>query len=160
MPRMQPIMNRLGGRCRRSYDIKLFWDLLDPQTQRCVLSDISILQPKAIMLSPPCAYVCALMHSNWPRMDVKKRIINLNEALQNIDFSSWVAEYQHDVGRYFALEHPGPSLAWDRKSAPWLDYNQLVALFLLIMFYVFPGVIFFFSVEYHYLILVVCEGLG
>lgn len=122
VPRMGPIMRNLGGRSRRSYDLKMFWDLREPSYQRCILQDLAILQPKSVVLSPPCTYVCQLMHSNWNRMDPKKRTINLNEACGHIDFSMWIAGYQDDKSRYFAFEHPQLSLAWDRDSVAWFMF--------------------------------------
>lgn len=116
VPRLQPIMNKLGGRCRRSFDLKSFWDFREPHYQKGLLLDLASLQPLAVMLSPPCTYVCQLMHSNWQRMDPKKRVINLQDACGHIDFSMWIATYQYQNDRYFGFEHPGGSLAWDRDS--------------------------------------------
>ena len=116
VPRLQPIMNKLGGRCRRSFDLKSFWDFREPYCQKDLLLDLASLQPLAVMLSPPCTYVCQLMHSNWQRMDPKKRVINLQDACGHIDFSMWIATYQYQNDRYFGFEHPGGSLAWDRDS--------------------------------------------
>lgn len=117
VPRLGPIMNQLGGKSRRSYDLKHFWDLRDAAFQRCLLTDISILRPLGVMLSPPCTCVCQLMHSNWSRMDAKQRVLNLEDACLHIDLSMWIATFQLDHSRYFAFEHPGGSLAWDRESA-------------------------------------------
>lgn len=117
VPRLQPIMNSLpGGKCRRSFDLKTFWDFREPDYQRALLQDIVSLQPLCIMLCPPCTYVCQLMHSNWSRMKSKKRTINLVDACGHIDFSMWIASLQHQHQRYFAFEHPSGSLAWDRDS--------------------------------------------
>ena len=117
VPRLQPIMNSLpGGKCRRPFDIKTFWDFREPNYQRALLQDIASLQPLCIMLCPPCTYVCQLMHSNWNRMKSGKRTINLVDACGHIDFSMWIASIQHHQQRYFAFEHPAGSLAWDRDS--------------------------------------------
>ena len=118
VPRLQPIMNELGGRCRRSFDLKSFWDFREPHYQKGLLQDLASLQPLSVMLCPPCTYVCQLMHSNWKKMDPKKRVINLEDACGHIDFSMWIACYQHDHQRFFGFEHPGGSLAWERASVP------------------------------------------
>ena len=128
VPRLQPIMNSLpGGKCRRSFDLKTFWDFREPDYQRALLQDIVSLQPLSIMLCPPCTYVCQLMHSNWNRMNPKKRTINLVDACQHVDFSMWIASLQHQHQRYFAFEHPAGSLAWDRDSVT-LQHNIIKAL--------------------------------
>ena len=116
IPRLQPIMNQIGGKCRRSFDLKTLWNLQDPMYQKALLQDLATLQPCGVMLSPPCTYVCRLMASNWSRMETKKKILNLLEAVGHVDFSMWVAQLQDDLGRYFAFEHPDGSLAWERDS--------------------------------------------
>lgn len=116
VPRIAPHVRELGGTCRRSYDIKTFWDLGQEGLQRTVLSDISVLQPYAVVLSPPCTWVSMLMHSNWKRVSKYKRILNLLEALGHIDFSMWIAALQHECDRLFIFEHPHGSLAWQRES--------------------------------------------
>lgn len=138
VPRMGPIMQSLGGLCRRSYDLKMFWDLGEPSFQRCILQDLAILQPRSVMLSPPCTWVCQLMHSNWNRVDPKKRIINLQEACGHIDFGMWIAEYQDDHFRFFAFEHPGLSLAWDRDSVAWFMFHPLLYFDLIFLGIWFP----------------------
>lgn len=73
--------------------------------------------PEGPVLSPPCTWACMLVHSsNWPRIIPMKRVLTLQEALRHIDFSMWLAEYQHAHGRLFLFEHPGQSLAWERAS--------------------------------------------
>ena len=121
VPRMQQTMISMGGTCRRSYDIKMFWDLRQESYQRCLLQDLAILQPRAVMLCPPCTYVCQLMHSNWKKMKAFTKYINLQDACDHIDFSMWIASYQHGHSRHFAFEHPGGSLAWDRDSVTQLN---------------------------------------
>lgn len=118
VPRIGPHIREFGGTCRRSYDIKTFWDLGEEGLQRTVLMDISVLQPYSVILSPPCTWVSMLMHSNWKRISKFKRILNLLEALNHIDFSMWIAALQHECGRYFVFEHPHGSLAWQRDSVP------------------------------------------
>lgn len=117
LPRLQPMITEMGGTCRRSYDIKNFWDLGQESLQRTLLADLCILQPVSIFLSPPCTWVCALQHSNWSRMPRAKRVPNLMEALNFIDMGMWAATFQVQGGRLFAFEHPLGSLAWERDSA-------------------------------------------
>ena len=116
IPRLGPILRDMGGTCRRSYDLKNFWDLKEPAFQRTLLTDVSILQPRALMLSPPCTWVSMLMHSNWARVAPAKRVLSLLEALSHIDFSMWLASLQYDQHRLFVFEHPGGSIAWERDS--------------------------------------------
>eukprot|EP00435_Cladocopium_sp_Y103_P048166 s1680_g14.t1 len=117
VPRLGPVVRSLGGSCRRSYDLKNFWDLKQEGFQRTLLSDVSILQPRALVLSPPCTWVSMLMHSNWNRVGSLKRVLNLLEACGHIDFSMWLAAHQHEMNRLFVFEHPAGSLAWERDSA-------------------------------------------
>ena len=77
VPRLGPAVRSLGGSCRRSYDLKNFWDLKQEGFQRTLLTDVSILQPRALVLSPPCTWVSMLMHSNWNRVGNLKRVLNL-----------------------------------------------------------------------------------
>ena len=121
IPRMQSTLIAMGGKCRRSFDIRHFWDLGECSFQRTLMVDLATFQPLYVMLSPPCTWLCALMHSNWPRVDRFKRVMNLVQACSFIDHAMWIAMYQHECGRCFAFEHPAASLAWDRASAPWLS---------------------------------------
>ena len=116
VPRLSPKVRELGGSCRRTYDLRNFWDLNEIDFQRTLLVDVSILQPHALMLSPPCTWVSMLMHSNWARVAPAKRVLNLTQALNHIDFSMWLAEYQDSHNRFFVFEHPAGSLAWERDS--------------------------------------------
>ena len=119
VPRLGPCIRELGGQCRRSYDILHFWNLANSDYKRLLIQDICLLRPKALMLSPPCRFVCLLMASNWSRMkNVAEKMMNLEEALGHIDLAMWLAQFQilHDA--IFAFEHPQGSLAWDRDSAP------------------------------------------
>lgn len=119
VPRLGPCIRELGGQCRRSYDILHFWNLANTDYKRLLIQDICLLLPKALMLSPPCRFVCLLMASNWSRMkNVSEKMMNLEEALGHIDLCMWLAQFQilHDA--IFAFEHPQGSLAWDRDSAP------------------------------------------
>ena len=120
VPRLGPCIRELGGQCRRSYDILHFWNLANSDYKRLLIQDICLLRPKALMLSPPCRFLCLLMASNWSRMKhVSEKMMNLEEALGHIDLTMWLAQFQilHDA--IFAFEHPQGSLAWDRDSAPW-----------------------------------------
>ena len=137
VPRMQGTMNDLGGKCRRSFDIKTFWDLTNPVYQRCLLQDVHFFQPFAVMLSPPCTYVSQLMHSNWARMNPQKRLMNLEEACHHIDFSMWLADFQHQHSRLFAFEHPIGSLAWQRDSVTWPRTSFLDVLTLTVCYGMF-----------------------
>ena len=124
VPRMQATMIELGGKCRRSFDIRHFWDLGSESFQRTLLTDLSTFHPYAVMLSPPCTWVSSLMHSNWQKVQSQKRVWNLVEACKHIDFSMWVAAYQDDCNRFFAFEHPAGSLAWDRASVTRLNKSK------------------------------------
>ena len=116
LPRLQETVISMGGSCRRSYDIRHFWDLGAHKLQRTIFQDICALQPLALFLSPPCRFVCALQHSNWGRMKTSKRVISLKEACELIDFAMWLAEHQELSGKIFGFEHPWLSLAWGRDS--------------------------------------------
>ena len=123
IPRLSPLLRELGGTCRRSYDLRNYWDLKEERFQRTLLQDVSILQPRALLLSPPCTWVSQLQHSNWQRINAVKRVLNLLEALHHIDFSMWLAKLQDDHNRWFIFEHPGQSLAWERESASCLPFG-------------------------------------
>lgn len=116
LPRLQPVLVGLGGRCERTYDIRHFFDLGLPALQRTMMQDCAMLQPKSLFLSPPCTWVSLLQHSNWSRVSREKRVINLVQACKLIDFSMWLAEHQVQSGNLFGFEHPGGSLAWERDS--------------------------------------------
>lgn len=118
-PRVSSFVRAVGGRARRSFDLKHFWDLGETSFQRTLIQDIILLQPLFLMLSPPCTMVCQLQHSNWPRMKRKIRFMSLEEALHFIDLCMWIAFIQLSLGHFFALEHPAGSLIWSRESAPW-----------------------------------------
>ena len=118
VPRLGPILRAMGGSCRRSYDIKHFWDLGDEAYARTLLQDVAILQPLFLMMSPPCTWVCQLMHSNWGRIAPDRRFLNLLQACHFIDLCMWLAMLQIGRGDLFAVEHPAGSLAWSRKSVP------------------------------------------
>ena len=116
LPRLQPVLVDLGGRCQRTYDIRHFFDLGLPALQRTLMQDCAMLQPKSLFLSPPCTWVSLLKHSNWSRVPREKRVINLVQACGLIDFSMWLAEHQVQSNNIFGFEHPGGSLAWERDS--------------------------------------------
>ena len=124
LPRLQATMQQLGGTCRRTYDIKHFWDLGIEVLQRTLLVDILVLQPLSTFLSPPCTWVSPLQHTNCKRMKVEKRVPNLIEAMQLIDMAMWIAYIQLTENRIFAFEHPDRSLAWDRDSVTWFYQNR------------------------------------
>ena len=117
IPRLGPVMRELGGKCKRSYDIRHFWDLNEESYQRTLLQDIALFTPLCVMMSPPCTYLCQLMHSNWKRMQPQKRLMNLVQACAHIDLCMWIAKFQITHRHFFALEHPAGSLIWERESA-------------------------------------------
>eukprot|EP00435_Cladocopium_sp_Y103_P059149 s248_g21.t1 len=117
-PRIGPAVRAFNGRARRSYDLKHYWDLGETSFQRAVLQDVLLLRPLFVMLSPPCTWVCQLQHSNWKRIKKQDPVLSLIEALDLLDFSTWLAYAQSLLGCFFALEHPDGSLAWGRESAP------------------------------------------
>ncbi|CAK8990695.1 unnamed protein product [Durusdinium trenchii] len=128
LPRLQPVITKLGGRCTRSYDLRNFFDLGEAAMQRTLFQDIAMLQPLAIFLSPPCTWVCALQHSNWGRMAKSKRVLNLVQALMLIDLAMWIAEHQVSSGNYFGFEHPAGSLAWNRASVTFVQRHSSVRI--------------------------------
>ena len=116
VPRLGPSVRSKGGQCRRSYDLRNFWDLTEESFQRTLIQDVCLFHPLALMLSPPCTFLCQLMHSNWSRMDANKRLMSLTQGCNMVDFCCWLAEIQIIHGCIFALEHPAGSLAWQRAS--------------------------------------------
>ena len=120
-PRMGPMMRSLGGRSTRSYDLQHYWNFNWESYQRLMLQDVSLCRPKFVMLSPPCTWVCSLMHSNWSRIPAAKRMLNLTQACHHLDLSMWVAELQDDNNDFFGFEHPFGSLAWNRTCVTWLN---------------------------------------
>lgn len=118
VPRCTPRVRELGGRARRSYDIKHYWDLSAESFQRTTMQDVLLLKPLCLFMSPPCTMVCSMQHSNWRRIKHKDKFMCLKEALDFIDFCAWLALLQLTMGLFFALEHPEKSLAWDRASVP------------------------------------------
>ena len=126
VPRLGPAVRDLGGTSRRSYDVRHFWDLGQEIYQRVVLQDVAALQPIFLMMSPPCTWVCQLMHSNWKRLkrSPEDRLLNLEQACCFIDFCMWLARCQIMLGNVFAMEHPAGSLAWDRASVSWWKILQ------------------------------------
>ena len=117
VPRLGPSVRDLGGTCRRSFDLKHYWDLSEEGFQRTLIQDVSIFQPRGLMLSPPCTFLCQLMHGNWPKMNPQKKMLSLTQGCHMVDFCCWLAKIQIDSSRVFAFEHPGGSLAWQRDSA-------------------------------------------
>lgn len=117
VPRCSTWIRDLGGRAKRSYDIKHFWDLGQESFQRTTMLDMLLLQPLFVVLSPPCTYVCQLQHSNWKRIKKGNKYLNLAQALGFIDFCMWLARLQLVLKNFFIFEHPHGSLAWDRDSA-------------------------------------------
>ena len=116
-PRMTPKMRELGGKASRSYDLAHYFNFTEEKYQRLLIQDISLCRPKFVMFSPPCRYVCQLMHSNWGRMQPQKRFLNLVEACHHIDMTMWAAGMLNDYDDEFGFEHPHLSLAWERDSA-------------------------------------------
>ena len=121
-PRMTPKMRSMGGKASRSYDLAHYFDLSEENYQRLLIQDVCLCRPKFLMLSPPCRYVCQLMHSNWGKMPPQKRMLNLVQACNHIDMAMWLADIQLSNGNEFGFEHPGLSLAWGRESVTKL-YN-------------------------------------
>ena len=126
LPRLQPVIVSLGGKCRRSFDIRHFWDLGQEELQRVLFQDVASLQPRSLMLSPPCTWVSMLQHSNWSRIAKDKRVMNLLQALRLIDLAMWLADHQVINGYIFAFEHPAGSLAWERNSVAQLHLSSVI----------------------------------
>ena len=126
-PRMTPKMRSMGGKASRSSDLAHYFDLSEENYQRLLIQDVCLCRPRFLMLSPPCRYVCQLMHSNWARMDPQKRMLNLVQACNHIDMAMWLADIQISLGNEFGFEHPGLSLAWGRESVAKLqNYHQRI----------------------------------
>ena len=121
VPRCSTWIRDLGGRARRSYDIKHFWDLGQVSFQRITMLDMLILRPLFVVLSPPCTYLRQLQHSNWKRIKKGNKYLNLEQALLFIDFCMWLAALQIALKHFFIFEHPAGSLAWDRASVSCLQ---------------------------------------
>ena len=135
IPRLGPVIRKMGGQSLRSYDLAHYWDLSEDRYMRLMIQDIGLLKPKFIFLSPPCRYLSPLMHSNWPRMrNYQKKIMSLTEGLHHLDLSMWGAGFQISQGALFALEHPDASLAWSRKSVTLLCF---VFYFVTLRYHVF-----------------------
>ena len=135
IPRLGPVIRKMGGQSLRSYDLAHYWDLSEDRYMRLMIQDFGLLKPKFIFLSPPCRYLSPLMHSNWPRMrNYQKKIMSLTEGLHHLDLSMWVAGFQISQGALFALEHPDASLAWSRKSVTLLCF---VFYFVTLRYHVF-----------------------
>eukprot|EP00435_Cladocopium_sp_Y103_P043005 s2845_g12.t1 len=81
VPRLGPHVRKLGGTCRRSYDIQHFWDLGLESYQRTLLQDLATFRPFYLSLSPPCTYLCKLMASNWSRMRGNQKFLFLRDGL-------------------------------------------------------------------------------
>ena len=126
MPRMTPKMRELGGKASRSYDLAHYFNLSEVKYQRLLIQDITLCRPRFLMLSPPCRYVCQLMHSNWNRMNPQLKMLNLVEACNHIDMSMWCADIQIQHDDEFGFEHPHLSLAWGRESATRWQINLFV----------------------------------
>ena len=124
-PRVAPVVRRRGGRSKRSVDIEMgkFWDLTSPDVQHCLLSDVCLLRPFFVMMSPPCTMVCQLVFSNWFRMDPVERNARLREALLFFDVCAWIASFQQVSGGYYCIENPEGSQAWKREAAPQLKHQ-------------------------------------
>ena len=122
VPRLQAIMQNMGGTCRRSYDLRHYADLGDKDLQRLVLQDVGILQTLALFLSPPCTWVSLLQHSDWGKVAQNKRILSLFQACQLTDFAMHLAKHQVRSNYLFGFEHPQGSLAWNRASVSQLTY--------------------------------------
>ena len=120
IPRITPKIRELGGRARRSYDLRHFWDLGEAEFIRVAIQDLLLLRPLFIILSPPCTLLSQLQHSNWKRMKVVQRWVRLLEGLLLIDSGMWMAAIQILLGHFFIFEHPAYSLAWERESVAWL----------------------------------------
>ena len=119
LPRMGPKMREIGGRSRRSYDIKHFVDLSEKDYVHLLLQDVALYRPYYLSLSPPCTMVCQLQASNWNRRkNIEKKYLDLEQALHHIDLTVWLSQFQHHSMAYYGFEHPAGSLAWDRASAP------------------------------------------
>ena len=117
VPRLGPHVRKLGGTCRRSYDIQHFWNLGLESYQRTLLQDLATFRPFYLSLSPPCTYLCKLMASNWSRMRGNRKFLCLRDGLGHVDLCAWIALYQLRTGAFFGMEHPAGSLAWNRLSA-------------------------------------------
>ena len=131
VPRLGPHVRKLGGTCRRSYDIQHFWNLGLESYQRTLLQDLATFRPFYLSLSPPCTYLCKLMASNWSRMRGNQKFLCLRDGLGHVDLCAWLALYQLRTGAFFGMEHPAGSLAWKRLSAAqferiiWSPYSLL-----------------------------------
>ena len=116
-PRVAPVMRALGGRALRSVDLVNCFDLTNGDVQHCLLSDVCSQQPFFLMLSPPCTLLCKYMYCNWAKMDALTKYARLQEALGHIDLSCWLADMQSRCGRYYCIENPEGSQAWNRNNA-------------------------------------------
>ena len=119
-------MRDLGGKASRSYDLAHYFNLSEVKYQRLLIQDITLCRPRFLMLSPPCRYVCQLMHSNWNRMNPQLKMLNLVEACNHIDMSMWWADIQIQHDDEFGFEHPHLSLAWGRESATRWQINLFI----------------------------------
>ena len=116
-PRIGPVLRALGGRCKRSVDLGNFWNLADPGSQHCLLSDVLAMRPYMLMMGPPCTMFSMLVFSNWLRMERSEREARLAEACTFADVTAWLADLQIQVGDYFAIENPEGSQIWSRPNA-------------------------------------------
>ena len=52
-----------------------------------------------------------LMFSNWSRMNDADKNKKLEEAVEHVDLSMYIAEFQRNNGAFYAFEHPQGFLA-------------------------------------------------
>lgn len=124
-PQCAPAVREMGGRARRSFDIKHMWDLSQEAFQRQTMQDVLLLTTLFLVLSPPCTWVSSLQHSNWNRIKNKtRRMMCLGEALTFIDYISWLALLQTVLVHFFIFKHPHGSLAWERESVTWVALKE------------------------------------
>eukprot|EP00959_Pyramimonas_sp_CCMP1952_P219744 4594396-Pyramimonas_sp.AAC.1 len=98
-------------------DLLAGFDLLSESGERALWKVLEGEAPEFVMMSPLCKAFSQARRAVWHHMDEGKRDEEEEKGIRAFLLCARVAEYQVQRGRFFMIEHPLTSLAWETKAA-------------------------------------------
>ena len=112
-PRVAPAVRSLGWRVGPSLDLLTGYNFLNEESRKACVKLVIDLEPRVLMLSPPCTVFSQMQHSNKNRRsDLVLWEQRYEEGKQLWKFACMLFRLQVRLGRHAVIEHPWMATSW------------------------------------------------
>ena len=114
-PRVAQEAQKMGMKAGTSFDLVNGYDLRTSEGKRRCWEQLKKEDPDLVVVCPPCGPFSSLQRWNYPRMQGGKAIVMLAEAVEHLEFSMKIYEWQVRRKKWAIFEHPSTSMAWKEE---------------------------------------------